>query len=110
MELLTSILSKDFIDLAPPDANAPEEGIFLFLQGISVQNDKYKIIIKVGSSYIRKHLWWLACYQESTIWVWSKTIALRQPVEKNLTLSDFAHLLLLQQTYDPSVGILDPSR
>ena len=67
MELLTSILSKDFIDLAPPDANAPEEGIlFLFLQGISVQNDKYKII-KVGSSYIRKDLWWLACYQESTI-------------------------------------------
>ena len=52
MELLTSILSKDFIDLAPPDANAPEEGTFLFLQGISVQNDKYKIIIKVGSSYI----------------------------------------------------------
>ena len=28
MELLTSILSKDFIDLAPPDANAPEEGNF----------------------------------------------------------------------------------
>ena len=28
MELLTSILSKDFIDLAPPDANAPEEGTF----------------------------------------------------------------------------------
>lgn len=27
MELLTSILSKDFIDLAPPDANAPEEGV-----------------------------------------------------------------------------------
>ena len=30
MELLTSILSKDFIDLAPPDANAPEEGALLF--------------------------------------------------------------------------------
>ena len=27
MELLTSILSKDFIDLAPPDANASEEGV-----------------------------------------------------------------------------------
>ena len=27
MELLTSILSKDFIDLAPPDASAPEEGV-----------------------------------------------------------------------------------
>ena len=27
MELLTSILSKDFIDLAPPDNNAPEEGV-----------------------------------------------------------------------------------
>ena len=27
MELLTSILSKDFIDLAPPEANAPEEGV-----------------------------------------------------------------------------------
>ena len=30
MELLTSILSKDFIDLAPPDANAPEEGALYF--------------------------------------------------------------------------------
>lgn len=28
MELLTSILSKDFIDLAPPDANAPDTGKF----------------------------------------------------------------------------------
>ena len=27
MELLTSILSKDFIDLSPPDANAPEDGV-----------------------------------------------------------------------------------
>lgn len=27
MELLTSILSKDFIDLAPPDANAPDDGV-----------------------------------------------------------------------------------
>ena len=27
MELLTSILSKDFIDLAPPDANATDNGV-----------------------------------------------------------------------------------
>ena len=35
MELLTSILSKDFIDLAPPDANAPEEGNFFFQKKIN---------------------------------------------------------------------------
>ena len=27
MELLTSVLSKDFIDLGPPDANAAEDGV-----------------------------------------------------------------------------------
>ena len=27
MELVTTISSKEFIDLAPPDANAPEEGV-----------------------------------------------------------------------------------
>ena len=31
------------------------------IQGVSVQKDKFKIIITIGLSYIRKHSWWLAC-------------------------------------------------
>ena len=42
------------------------------MQGISVQNVKYKFIIKAGLSYIRKHSRWLACCHISTIWVSSK--------------------------------------
>ena len=33
-------------------------------------HDKFQIMITVGSSYIRKHSWWLAYSQLSTIWVW----------------------------------------
>ena len=39
---------------------------FLFLQGISVQNDKYKIIIKVGSSYIKEHLHAVSDYKNQS--------------------------------------------
>ena len=42
------------------------------IQGVSVQNVKYKVMITVGLSYIKKHSWWLVCSQESTIWVSSK--------------------------------------
>ena len=42
------------------------------LQGVSVQNDKFKIMIMVGLSYMSNHSWWLACSLESTIWVSSK--------------------------------------
>ena len=45
---------------------------FIVLQGISVQNVKYKIMITAGLSYIRKHSRWLACCHISTIWVSSK--------------------------------------
>ena len=40
MELLTSILSKDFIDLAPPDANAPEEGTFFPKRKLTFQKNR----------------------------------------------------------------------
>ena len=59
--LAPSILRTE-AQFGPRNTSAP-------IQGISVQNDKDKIIIKVDSSYIRKHLWWLACCQESTIGV-----------------------------------------
>ena len=42
------------------------------LQGVSVQKDKFKIMITVGLSYIRKHSWWLACSPIFSIWVSSK--------------------------------------
>ena len=37
------------------------------VQGISVDNDKFKIMIMVGLSYMSNHSWWLACSLESTI-------------------------------------------
>ena len=32
------------------------------IQGVSVHEDKFKIRIMVGLSYIRKHSWWIACF------------------------------------------------
>ena len=64
-----------------------------WLQGISVQHDKYKIIITVGLSYMRKHSRWLACCHISTIWVSSK---------KNcfyFLIGDMKTLLLVQETF-----------
>ena len=46
--------------------------LLISIQGVSVQNDKFKIMIRVGLSYIRKHSWCLAYSQISTIWVSSK--------------------------------------
>ena len=43
------------------------EIVWWVLQGVSVQNDKFKIMITVALSYIRKHSWQLACSNESTI-------------------------------------------
>ena len=37
-----------------------------------MQNDKFKIMIMVGLSYIKKHSRWLACSQISSIWVSTK--------------------------------------
>ena len=49
-------------------------GRFSLLQGVSVHKDKFKIMITVGLSYIRKHSWWLACSPIFSIWVSSKKI------------------------------------
>ena len=32
------------------------------IQGVSVHEDKFKIMIMVGLSYIRKHSWWMGIH------------------------------------------------